>query len=467
MHRLLAASVIGLISFFFASQLAFSAGQMSIDQVDTSRLATHHVVDVYVQVSNPNAQPAIDLAKGDFSLFDGSRAVTGTSLPRVRRFSLHQGPRSGEGVTYLILVDSTAATAPAGGSSASAEINPGWFETVRASLEYFLNSVENPEDRIGVAAFDSAYRIESEPTRTRSATEAALQKMALPASGGKSLGTVAALSKAANELVSWRGRKVIILLTGERSLSSSLVAERLLQDQISLVAMQFGIAGPDPTLRSIAKQSGGRAFAVETKRQLESALTATYAAVRGEYRLSFSPRMTPGSYRKLRVEYRGRNGTISAEQQYRVGNLFAVPGGKWNPVILLPLVLTLLLLVISRRVRIRSTRRGPTLEVLGAVRSSMFSLETGTTSMLFDSNHATVVPSGSGGSVDRTVRLDRGEAAQVTGSVAFTVDESSRSCTVESETTVLVNNRRVRRRALRAGDVLRIGETTVIFDDPR
>lgn len=454
--------VTGIVYLALTAQAAFCAGQMSIDQVDTSRLARDHVVDVYVQVSNPNGRPVADLAKMDLSLFDGSTADGNASLREVRQFSLHQGPRPGDGVTYLFLVDTAAATGPGAGSAVSAEVNPGWLETIRSALEYFLNSVDNPADRIGVATFDSRYRIDVEPTRTRADTEAAFKKMVLPAPGGKTMGAAAALGDAAEGLRGWKGRKVLVLLTGAGSLSSSSVAKELLRDQISLVAIQFGTATGDPSLQSIAKATGGRGFAAESKQELEKELLAAYTAVRGEYRLSYSPRMTPGPYRRVRVEYRGRNGTATATQQYRVGDLFAVPGRTWSPFLLIPLFAALALLVLSSRVRLRARRRGPSIEVLGALGSRTLPLVVGATTVLFDSNRATVVPGGPG---DTTVRLDKGAALPLSGTITFTFDEAPRTCTMESDAAILVNNRPVRRRVLRAGDVLRIGEVTVVFDD--
>lgn len=438
--------------FASAAASAFGAGQMSIAQIDSSRLLTRHEVDVYLRVSGPNGQVVPDLTALDFTLFEGSRVEGGTggALAEVRRFSLFRGPRPGEGITYLMLVD----TSP-----------PGSIDAVRSALRSFVNSIDDPADRIGLVSFGTRLHTGALPTRTRRETEAAVETLHPPAGPGARMPLASAIASAAGDLAGLDGRKVIILITGNPSISGAGLADKLLGTQTSLSVIELAAGAASSALTTIARASGGEVLAAETRKQLESALLSMNAAIRDEYRLTFSPRMTPGARREVRVEYHAPGGVLKATAYYTVGDIYAAPAGGWKALYLVPLVVSFAGLAAASRLRLPTRGKGPRLEFLGPLWSRFLPLAAERTDISLDSGRLTAVPLAGEGSEAETMRLEKGRQGGVTGRIRFTYERATGSCTVESDEAIVVNNRKTRRRPLRDGDVLRIGDATIVFDD--
>lgn len=489
MHKRMIERAAAVVLFACVAASAFGGGQMSIDQIDSSRLATRHEVDVYLRISGPSGQAVPDLAARDFTLFEGRSVAgaTGSHLPEVRRFSLFRGPRPHEGVTYLILVD---------------ESQPARIDAIRSALRSFVNSIEDPADRIGLVSFGTQLHIGVLPTRKRRETDRAVETLHGQAGHGATMPLAAALASSAADLAGWSGRKVIILITGNPALSAAHLAGRLLDDQISLSVIDLAGGAASSAPPAIAQATGGEVLGAETPKQLENTLLAMNAAVRDEYRLTFAPRMTPGARREVKVEYRGSGGTVTATARYSAGTTYAAPPGGWNPLFLVPLLASIAALIAVSRLPLSARRKGPRkspwkgpptgphkgpqkgpregpqkgrpkgpqkgprLEVVGRFGSRFLSFEADRIDLSFDSRHPTAVPLAGEHSDDDTIRVAKGKHGGATAGIRFTYDRGAGSCTVESDEPISVNNRKTRRRSLRSGDVLRIGDATIVFDDP-
>ncbi len=467
-----AVASMALVLLLAAAAPAFAQEQVSIAQIDPSRLLTRQEVDVYVGVAGPDGNAVTGLDAGDFSMSEG---LPGKPLLPVSHFSFHEGAPANEGLAFFLLVDNSGSMYEPLDTSPDGERQQTRIEAARSAIRVFLNSVDNPADRIGLASFNTLYRVEALPTRMRSETEAALARIARPAEANSYTELYASIKAAARDLSGWKGRKVIILLTdgenypyalhtgkpnpqfGSTLVSSDEAVHAIIREGISVFPIQFGPDRQDSDLQTIARQTGGRVFDARS----ESGLAKVYLAVRRrvleEYRLTYSPRMIPGDRREVHVEYHGPGGTASASQYYFVGTLFGPPAGRLSPLIAIPFLIALFAWYLISKARFLNRRKDANLEVLGAGATKVFSLNEGKTVIGFDATRRITVTSEEEGKGKQ-----QGPAA---GKITVVKDERTGSFTVVSEDPVMVNNRPVQRRLLRPGDVLRIGEATIVFDD--
>jgi len=467
-----AAATVVLALALVATAPAFAQDRVTIAQIDPSRLLTRQEVDVYVGVTGPTGNAVTGLAAADFSLSEGQ---PGEALSPVSHFSFHEGAPTDEGLTFFLLVDNSGSMYEPLDTSTGVEGQQTRIEAARSAIRIFLNSVENPADRIGLASFNTLYRVETLPTRMRSDTEAALARITRPTEADSYTELYASIEAAARDLSGWKGRKVIILLTdgenypyslhtgrpnpqfGSTLVSSEEAVRALIREGISVFPIQFGPARQDANLETIAHSTGGRVFDARSEAELANVYLDVRRRVLEEYRLTYSPKMIPGDRREVRVQYHGSGGTASASQYYFVGTLFGPPAGRLSPLLAIPFLIALLAWFLIGRTRFLNRRRDANLEILGTGSTKVFSLNEEKTVIGFDATRRVTVIS-----EEESSGKQQGRKA---GQVTVIKDQRTGSFTVVSDDPVMVNNRPAQRRLLRPGDVLRIGEVTVVFDD--
>ena len=488
------------ILFAVMATPAWAQVRMNIAQIDPSRLLTRQQVDAYVSVTGPNGNSVGGLGAQDFSMYEAQPGGPYLPVP----FTLHEGAPAGEGLTFYLLVDNSGSmydpvnppsgaagpTVPARGVSGAGSaplVSPGTnaagqavgqeskIDAAEAAIRTFLNSVENPADKIGFASFNTLYTVETLPTRVRSAAEASLAKIQRPSANDAYTELYASLQAAANDLAGWKGRKVIILLTdgenfpyfvhtgkpspqfGSEVVTSNDAIKALIREGISVFPIQFGQAPPDANLGQIARSTGGLVFDANDEGELAKVYLSVRKRVLAEYRLTYSPRMLPGERREVRVDYHGPGDTASASQYYFVGTLFGPPSGRLSLLFLLPFIFALAAWYLISRIRFLNRRTDANLEVIGGGPTKLFSLGEGRTVIDVAGSRQVTFTSEGNEPGDHEMEKE--------GQVTIIRDAKTGNVTVASSTPVMVNNRPTTRRLLRPGDVLRIGEKTVVFDD--
>lgn len=301
-----------------------------IAQVDASHLLTRQRVDVYVSVTDQTGSPVENLSAGNFSMFEG---LPEGKLQPVPSFTLHRGVEPNAGITFFLLVDNSGSmyqpvddNAPAGGQTR--------IGAAKDAIRTFLNSVTNPNDRIGLATLNTYYRPEILPQQSHTSVEDALAEIKRPASEGAYTELYASLQAAARNLAGWKGRKVIILLTdgenypyavysgkpspqfGSHVVASDEAIQSLIRQGISVFPVHFGPGEQDANLKAIARNTGGRLFEASSEQQLTGVYLSVRSRVLREYRLTYAPRMIPGDRRIVKVDYNGPGGASSASQLY-------------------------------------------------------------------------------------------------------------------------------------------------------
>ncbi len=461
-----AAVLAAALMFSFAGAVARADDQIA--QIDPSHLLTEQKVDVYVSVTDQNGSPVNGLGTQDFTMQEG---VPGGDLLPVRSFTLHEGADTNAGITFFLLVDNSGSMYDPVSGAAGGETK---IEAARAAIRTFVNSITNPLDKTGLATFSTYYRPEVLPEVTRSAVENALGNIRKPAAEGAYTELYASLRSAAQDLAGWKGRKVIILLTdgenypytvhtgkpspqfGTEVVSSSQAVDALIHQGVSVFPIHFGPATEDANLQKIARGTGGRVFEASNESELAGIYLDVRSRVLSEYRLTYTPRMIPGDRRMVRVTYNSPQGADTAEQIYFVGTLFGAASGRLSPLLLIPLLLALLGWFLLTRLRFLNRRNQPNLEVLGP--------RAGGTKVFAIGDDRTVLRPEPDQSV--TIITQKSDEENIPGPGEVTIVRSAGSYTVQSTDPVMVNNRPQRKRKLEPGDVLRVGEATVVFDDP-
>ncbi|WP_455383065.1 vWA domain-containing protein, partial [Salinispira pacifica] len=380
------------------------------------------------------------------------------------------GSTSAAGSTPAAGSNAAPGSTPAAGTSGS--VGQTRIAAAEAAIRTFLNSITNPADRTGLATFSTYYRPEVLPNRNRSDAETALDSIKRPAAEGAFTELYASLRSAAKDLAGWKGRKVIILLTdgenypyklhtgkpspqfGNQVITSDQAIQSLIREGISVFPIHFGPAQEDSNLSRIARETGGRLFEASNESELAGVYLDVRSRVLKEYRLTYTPRMLTGDRRIVQVGYSGPGGPDSAKQTYFVGTLFGgVPGGL-SPLLLIPLLLALAGWFLLSRLRFLNRRTQPNIELLGEGRTQVCAIAGDRTILRPAPNEAVTVVEG------------QGEGDAEPGDVTISKNRSTGAYTVVSSEPVMINNRPERRRDLSPGDVIRMGEVTVVFDDP-
>ncbi len=460
-----------LILIVLAATGVRAEAEVNIAQVDPSRLLTGQRVDVYVSVTDTNGNTVDGLTADNFSLFEGS---PGGKMQPVKDFGFQEGVDTSDGITFFLLVDNSGSMYdplnPGDSSGSTAQMQTR-IQAAKAAIRTFLNSVDNPADRIGLATFNTYYRVATLPTDVRAQVEKSFADIAKPQARDAFTELYASLEAASRDLAGWKGRKVIILLTdgenypytlhtgnaspqfGSHLTTSNEAINSLIREGISVFPIHFGPARQDANLRNIAHSTGGRVYDARSEQELANVYLNVRRRVLKEYRLSYSPRMIPGDRRVVQVDYHGPDVEGSASQYYFVGTLFGAPSGPWNPLLLIPFAVALLLWFLISRMRFINRRTGANLEILAGGTTQVFPITEG----------QTVIKFGTGSDV--TISGDQPGGVRTDEEATVVRDEKTGEFTVASSKTVMVNNRPTQKRVLKPGDVVRMGDATVVFDE--
>jgi Mg-chelatase subunit ChlD len=443
-----------------------SAQSARIGQIESGELLTRQQVDLYVSVIDRDGQPLDALAEEDFSVFESDDGQSYTELEIV-----DFAPRvaENEGVTFYLLVDNSGSMYDRIDGTPAQEFSETRMAVATAAIRSFLNQFDNPNDRVGLATFNTNYTVLSPPTESVRSIAALLDQIEEPERVNAYTELYRAVSFAAQDLEETPGRTVIIVLSdgenypfavhsgeshpefGEEPYPIDQTVETLQRQGASAYVINFATLGDQEFLR-IATQNGGLVFNADDRQALQDVYGEIRERTLTEYRITYRASMAPTEQRYVRVRV-GTRPAARATRQYYAGTLFGLPGEEIGPILLLPVGIALLLAAVLMLLRFRNTRTGASVEVLNA---------RGRATQVIDlSSPRTII----GGSADADVTI--ANAPDIRDShAAIERDERTGAYTIVSEIPVTVNNKETRRRKLSPGDVVQLPGATVIFDEP-
>ena len=470
MRRRLAIAAILLVG-----AAGWSAGQsVTISQIDSSRLLTRQEIDLYVGLTDDAGEPIEGAEQGDFRVFE---SPDGEAFDRVSVTRFAPEATANEGITFFLLVDNSGSMYDTLEGRPTDESANRRITHARDAIRSFLSGIDNPRDEIGFASFNTFYAVHTEPTRNRSRIDTLLDDIERPERAAASTELYAAIRAAADDAAVAEGRKVLVVLSdgenypyfeyrgeehpeyGDKLWSWEEAVERAQREGISVYAVNFG-PERDSFLDDIARESGGRVYDARDRSELAAVYQDIRSRVLKEYRLTYRASVTPAEQKYVRLEYRRGDEPVETTRFYFANTIFGTPSAWFGVWLLLPLLAAIAAWLLVRRLRFANRRTDANLEVLGD-RTQVFPLEQGKT-VVGTSERADVTVSGpAGGGRERPPE----EEHEAQATVAY--DASSNTYTVESTQEIRVNNRPVKRKKLEPGDVLTIGDSTVVFDDTR
>lgn len=432
------------------------AWNVRLGQVNTARLLGRQTVDLYLGITDHEGSPLEGLSLEDLRVLESADGETFVSRPLI---SLEERAGEREGITVLLLVDNSGSMYPAR--------MPG----VRAAVRQFLQDLDPSRDRVGLATFNTHYRLLAAPTESVASVELLLETITRPGRDDAFTELYRAISLAAEDLAEFEGRRAVLILTdgedypfsvhrgdphplyGMETVPAGEARDALQRRGVGAFGVNFA-GGTDPLFEEIVLPNGGMIFDAADGDELGRVYGEIRRAMLQEYRLRYRAGTMPSQKRYLRVELDSPEGRVSREGAYYAGTLFGLPREDWNPLTLLLFPGALAAAALLGQLRFLNRRKSPNLEVLG--------LRGGATRVLDLSGQETVIGASAEADLTMTSSPDMRDRH-----ATIVRDEKRGTATVVSAQEILVNNQPVTRRVLEPGDVIQLPGATLVFDDPR
>ncbi|MFP4408118.1 MAG: vWA domain-containing protein [Spirochaetaceae bacterium] len=277
-------------------------------QIDASRLLTRQATDLYVAVTDEEGNSIEGLSSGQFEILESTDGQQFTPAP-ITDFDAN--PHATGGVTFLLLVDNSGSMYDTIEGEPTEDPSEQRIAAARGAIREFLDSIDNPLDRVGLASFNTYYRRHREPAHSTEAVESALEEIEEPTREEAFTELYRAISLAAEDLAAVPGRTVLVVLSDgenypfatyreaphptyeQEVVEAEAALEALQREGIGAFAVNFATAG-DPQLVEIVNESGGLLYDAETGDELAGVYEEIRRRVLDEYRITYRPSLAPG-----------------------------------------------------------------------------------------------------------------------------------------------------------------------------
>lgn len=452
------------------------ANNLTISQIDTSELFLTQRVKLYLNVSDNSGSPIKNLSRDNIKLYE-SRAEPRGQKVLIDNNEIEIEPRINinNGINFYLMIDNSGSMQKPLSSAKTGKKSLWRINLAKKTVSSFLDTIDNPNDKVGLASFNTNFESFSAPTGNIERVKNYLNDISKPAPRERYTEIYGSLSLAVYDFKKIRGRKVIILLTdgvnqsyykltgkphdvfGKKTFSYKEPTLLCNEEGISVFTVYFGAKGgmKDQHLDEIARETGGMIFSAHNSKELANVYKRIRRQVLNEYLISYPASMFAANKKNVKMVYvEGKNKT-ETERYYFSGSVLGLPVDEISWLFLLPLILALTLFAGLASIKFENKNKGAYLELLdrGASRVStkMFSLN----------NAKTVI--GTADSADMTII---GKSKNLKSSQATIVfDNKKNRFTIIGEGATRVNNRNIKTKVLEPGDVIDVCGTTVVFDN--
>jgi Ca-activated chloride channel family protein len=431
---------------------------VSLTQIDNSQLVANQRVKAYVSVTDNNGYPVKDLTKANFRLYEEGKER--------EILDFRKGVNISEGINLLLLIDNSGSMYE-DASGNKTDVEARWRITyAKKAVASLLEQIKkNPQDRVGFATFNVRLHNAINPTANKVKIERALSEITAPTGEERYTELYESLYESIHFFQAIGGRKVIILLSdGEdyqlknnpnypqrAGLKGAIEAAQ--KEGISVFTIGL-IHTTNRDLTRIAENTGGRYFPAYKPEELENLYSLIQNQVLNEYLLVYEASMVPADKRLVKVVYESGGRRSEGERYYFSDTVFGKPQEKLNYMMFIALPLALLLLFIFSLMKFKNRKKKPNLEVLMTKGSKTLPQKL---TIAQDQKEITI---GTGTEDDITLAMD--DKADLT-EVKISNDDGI--FTIASEDVpVTVNNKKVKKKVLRSGDLIKVGNTTIVFD---
>lgn len=460
-RKTIAALCLASLSAIAFAQAAF------ITQVDSSALLSTQRNRLYARVLDAKGTAVESPDPASIKIYE---SVDGKNFAQASGVTVKAGSNKEQGIAFLFLVDNSGSMYDTlAGETAIDEKDTRSYASKRA-VETFLLSITGSQDTVGLAAFNTRYKLLTAPARDRRKVAGALDGISRPERVEGYTELYASLIEAGSDMREVRGRKALVVLSdgvnypylkyekaphpeyGNKVFTGDQSLEEALRDGVTIFAVNFG-KEKDSLLADIALQSGGEVFDARNEAELSSVYQSIREKILTEALVEYRAGMTPGDKRYVKLVYDEGGKSSSSLRYYYTGTVFGQSGGRAPAWIFLAIPLALLAWLVLSLVKFEKPSMSANLSLLYAPGAGM-----GT--KMFNVGDRTVI------GADRTADITiAGDSRLEKSPVTIVKDPTTRRFTIMSTDAILVNNRKVTKKNLEPGDVINFNGTIAVFDD--
>jgi Ca-activated chloride channel family protein len=461
-----------MLVFFIIINLQFVFAQnIRISQIDNSDLLLNQKIKLYLSVTDSNGKPIQSCTKEMFNIYE---SVDGSN------FKMTEGiidfiPKGNEneGINFLLLIDNSGSMYDDMNGMPTKDPDKMRITHVKKAIKQFLSSINKPQDKVGIASYNSYYTLYSKPVSDKALIKDYLEAIQKPTGDEAWTEIYSSLYLAIDEFNQIDGRKVIVILTDGENMpyyTNTKKEHRIFKDKVfdykepitkaeqeglSIFAINFGRQGErkDKNLNQIASRTGGVVFDAYSEDELNRVYFVINDLILNEYIMTYRATMDPGDKKIVKVEYNYKNKDFSGSRYYFSSMIFGMPLKDFNPLILLVFLLALLALFLLSLIKFKNLNKNATLEVIatqvGRVGTQVVTL----------SDNKTII----GSSKDANMTI-AGNSFVKSNHATIQFDKTEKQYTIVADGDLTVNNKPVKKRNLEDGDVINVGGTTIVFD---
>ncbi|RPJ09891.1 MAG: VWA domain-containing protein [Spirochaetaceae bacterium] len=437
-----------------------------ISQVDNTTLLSNQTISLWVSITGASGAPRADLTRDQFSIFESVPQKEGVQREIIQ---FKQGANVNEGISILFLLDNSESMYEniAGGQTSNERARRIYF--AKEAIQELLRKIKNPEDRLSLVAFNIQVVNEVTPTSDKAQITRSLGEIQRPEQGRGYTELYESLYYSSTRLAESKGRKVIILLTDGENMAFTQGPHPQFKERMGLAktldyASRAGISvfsigiiegAANQDLKKISGSTGGVAYQVNDLSQLAQLYDSIRERVLAEYFITYYATMTPSDRKSVQVKINENNRTYDAKREYYSATLFGLPQDPFPFWIFVLIPIAIFLLWVLSRMKFQSKQGLPSLDVLevdGKTKKMhpVTILEGQKAMTISASDHADLTIAGDP-SIGHT------EVTVVKKGTEYTVMSSGKPITV--------NNQKIIEKKLRSGDVITVGNSTIVFDE--
>ncbi|MDC7232405.1 MAG: VWA domain-containing protein [Spirochaetales bacterium] len=453
----------------WCSQFLGAQQNITITGVDSSEMLLNGKIHVYVSLQNieelkESGLPGLE----DFSLTEKESLMDEWSQQDIR--DLQFNGVNQDQISFILLLDNSGSMYDTINARPTENSDEQRIHFVTKALEDLFYSTSENNDSLSIVSFNTNIKTLAPFTDSRSKLRSALESISRPEPDEAYTELYRAMKEASDSLSLRKGRKVLILLTDGENYSYSenrkephpVYGNELIDlDDIETEMQKRGISlytihyarAEDPELSNLSDRTGGLSYTASSGTELLSAYKEIHERISNEFRLSYKPAVSAARERSIKVTL---NDTETSPEYSFLWEIFwgLSPLLSWW-VYLILIVLSLVLILVIHRTPFEKVYAFPHLELLGGEADKTIIQISQDKTMIAVSREQTRVMDeteiGSMNSDETGITIIRGPE----GKYSLKADEE-----------IMVNNKTVISRDLEPGDVIRSGETVIIFEEP-
>jgi Ca-activated chloride channel homolog len=430
---------------------------VTISQIDNTHLLINQQVRLYVSVTDANGYPRADLEKDQMTVYEQDKERKILAFAR--------GVNIDTGVNMLLLLDNSGSMyQDAAGNDTENEKK--WRLTyAKNAILALLTQIKNPADKVGFTTFNYRLGQVIKPTNKKVLIEKALMEIERPKGNEGYTEIYESLNEAVESFRVFGGRKVIILLsdgeifkrpdnphyTGRVGIEGAIASAQ----EAGISVFTIGLVETrNKSLQRIAENTGGRYFPAHQPGELENLYSMIRNQILNEYLITYRAGMSHEEKRDVKIVVTSGGKKNEAVRDYYAGTMFGKPQEKLILWMFLAIPAALLLLWILSLLQFKNTKKVPSLDVR-TVNGKKTMVKPLT---IVDTKKAVTI----GGSVDNDLTIQGDDQLSLTEAK---IEQKDGIFTITSmDDPVTVNNKKVTKKVLRSGDLIKLGNTTIVFD---